>query len=101
MIPYELEIGWAHLSSRKGQTAVIVLGIAFAVTAMSFLANLNEGQLRDVLDRAVEDNSPHVVLEPVEDTFPRTRAILAGARPSSSWRTGRSPGAASSTTRRR
>lgn len=78
MIPYELEIAWAHLSSRKGQTAIIVFGIAFAVTVMSFLANLNEGQLRDVLDRAVEDNSPHVILEPVEDTFPRTRALLAG-----------------------
>jgi lipoprotein-releasing system permease protein len=66
MIPYEIEIAFKQLFARRGQTLVIISGVAMVVGIIIFIRGLNDGFYDELINKTVE-TSPHIRIEAREN----------------------------------
>ncbi len=65
-LPYELHLAYHNLSRHPSQTAGMVVGLALAVLVMVYIPSTMSSFYDDMIDRTVEQNSPHVTVWPRE-----------------------------------
>lgn len=65
-LPYEIHLAGRNLARHPWQTAAMVLGLALAVLVMVYIPSTMASFYDDMIDRAVEQNSPHVTVWPRE-----------------------------------
>ena len=74
-LPYEIHLARRNLARHPWQTAAMVFGLALAVLVMVYIPSTMASFYDDMIDRTVEQNSPHVTVWPRE----KQRAWLAQA----------------------
>jgi len=80
MIPYEMEIALKQLVARKGQTLVIISGVAMVVGIIIFIRGLNDGFYDELINKTVE-TSPHIRLEARENLMEEKISYLEKSFP--------------------
>ena len=74
-LPYEVHLARRDLARYPWLTATMILGLAMAILVMVYIPSTMASFYDDMIDRIVEQNSPHITVWPVE----RRRGELAGA----------------------
>lgn len=67
-LPYELHLAYRNLTRHPGHTAAMIVGLALAVLVMVYIPSTMASFYDDLIDRAVEQNSAHVTIWPMEKT---------------------------------
>ncbi|GLR13070.1 ABC transporter permease [Chitinimonas prasina] len=89
-----LNIAWTHLTSRKRQTAVSLVGVVLGVAFFLAVSALMRGSEKDFITRLI-DNSPHITvsdefrtarLQPARLRWPDDLVEIAGLRPNNETR---------------
>ena len=65
-LPYEIHLARRNLARHPWQTAAMVFGLALAVLVMVYIPSTMASFYDDMIDRTVEQNSPHVTIWPRE-----------------------------------
>ena len=65
-IPYELHLAHRNLGRHPWHTLAMVMGLALAVLVMVYIPSTMSSFYDDLIDRAVEQNSAHVTIWPLE-----------------------------------
>jgi len=65
-LPYEFQLARRNLTRHPWHTAAMVTGLALAVLVMVYIPSNLASFYDDILDRAVEQNSAHVTIWPLE-----------------------------------
>jgi len=65
-LPFELHLAGRNLSRHPWHTAAMVGGLAMAVLVMIYIGSTMASFYDDIIDRAIEQNSAHVTLWPLE-----------------------------------
>jgi lipoprotein-releasing system permease protein len=65
-MPFELHLACRNLARQPWQSAAMVLGLAMAVVVMVYIPSTLSSFYDDMIDRTVEQNSPHVTVWPRE-----------------------------------
>jgi lipoprotein-releasing system permease protein len=89
-----LGIAFTHLTSRKRQTAVSLIGVVLGVAFFLAVSALMRGSEKDFIVRLI-DNSPHITvsdeyrsarLQPVQQQWPQALAEIRGLKPQTETR---------------
>ena len=65
--PYEVHLAYRNLTRSPWQAVAMVLGLALAVVVMVYIPNSMASFYDDMIDRTIEQNSPHVTVWPREN----------------------------------
>ncbi len=74
-MPFELHLAYRNLLRQPWQSAAMVLGLSMAVVVMVYIPSTLSSFYDDMIDRTIEQNSPHVTVWPRE----KQAGWLAGA----------------------
>lgn len=66
MMPFELHLAYRNLVRQPWQSAAMVVGLALAVVVMVYIPSTLSSFYDDMIDRTIEQNSPHVTVWPRE-----------------------------------
>ena len=66
MVPFELHLAYRNLVRQPWQSAAMVFGLSLAVVVMVYIPSTLASFYDDMIDRTVEQNSPHVTVWPRE-----------------------------------
>lgn len=81
MVPFELHLAYRNLTRQPWQSAAMVLGLALAVVVMVYIPSTLASFYDDMIDRTVEQNSPHVTVWPREKQAGWLQNALRGENP--------------------
>ena len=79
-IPYEVQLAQRNLARHPWHTAAMVLGLALAVLVMVYIPSTMASFYDDLIDRAIEQNSPHITIRPQERQRGHVRRALQRER---------------------
>jgi len=65
-MPFELHLAYRNLVRQPWQSAAMVLGLSLAVVVMVYIPSTLSSFYDDMIDRTVEQNSPHITVWPRE-----------------------------------
>lgn len=65
-LPYELHLAHRNLTRHPWHTAAMIAGLALAVLVMVYIPSTMASFYDDLIDRAVEQNSAHITVWPLE-----------------------------------
>jgi len=65
-MPYEIHLAYRNLVQHPWQTAAMVFGLTLAVIVMVYIPSTMASFYDDMIDRTIEQNSPHVTVWPRE-----------------------------------
>ena len=76
MIPFEIQLARSNLKRHPWHTLAMVVGMALAVLVMVYIPSTMSSFYDDLIDRAVEQNSAHLTVWPVERQPGRMTAAM-------------------------
>lgn len=84
-LPYEISLARRELSRHPALTAAMVVGLALAVLVMVYIPSTMSSFYEDMLDRIVEQNSPHITIWPIERQHGQSSSALQNELGPNTW----------------